>query len=101
MKIVNDDSRVFTKLETSLTDNARVIIYDHNMFIVQATGVHDHFSKVVLSYPNLKPCHYYFCHIVLALTLFISIGLLIEVLYTKTSLNNAFKMFIILPNVIR
>jgi hypothetical protein len=39
MTIVNDNSRVITKLETSLTDDARVIIYDHHMFIVQATGV--------------------------------------------------------------
>ncbi len=37
MMIVNDDSRVITKLETSLTGDARVIIYDHHMFIVQAT----------------------------------------------------------------
>ncbi len=37
MMIVNDDSRVITKLETSLTDEARVIIYDHHQFIVQAT----------------------------------------------------------------
>ncbi len=36
MIIVNDDSRVITKLKTSLSDNA--IIYDHHMFIVQATG---------------------------------------------------------------
>ena len=36
--IVNDDSRVITKLETSLTDNARIIIYDRHMFLVQATG---------------------------------------------------------------
>jgi len=36
MTIVNDDSRVITKLETSLTDDARVVIYDHHMFIVQA-----------------------------------------------------------------
>ncbi len=36
--ILNDDSRVFNKLETSLTDNAKVIIYDCHMFIVQATG---------------------------------------------------------------
>jgi hypothetical protein len=35
--IVNDDSRVINKLEVSLTDDARVIIYDHRMFIVQAT----------------------------------------------------------------
>jgi hypothetical protein len=30
-------ARVVTKLETSLIDDARVIIYDHHMFIVQAT----------------------------------------------------------------
>jgi hypothetical protein len=38
MTIVNDDSRVINKLETSLTDDTRVIIYDHHMFIVQATA---------------------------------------------------------------
>jgi hypothetical protein len=37
MMIVNDDSRVVNKLEASLTDNARVVIYDHHIFIVQAT----------------------------------------------------------------
>jgi hypothetical protein len=37
--IINDDSRVTNKLETSLTDDARVFIYDHHMFIVQATVV--------------------------------------------------------------
>ncbi len=39
MTIVNDDSRVLTKLETSPTDEARVIIYDYDrhMSIVQAT----------------------------------------------------------------
>jgi hypothetical protein len=36
--IVNDDSRVINKLEASLTDNARVVIYDRHMFIVQATS---------------------------------------------------------------
>jgi hypothetical protein len=39
MMIVNDDSRVINKLEASLTDDARVIIYNHHMFIVQATVV--------------------------------------------------------------
>jgi hypothetical protein len=34
--IVNDESRVINKLETSLTDDARVIIYDRHMFIVLA-----------------------------------------------------------------
>jgi hypothetical protein len=38
MTIVNDNSRVVNKLETSLTDNPRVVIYDRHMFIVQATG---------------------------------------------------------------
>ncbi len=33
MTIVNDDSRVVNKLEASLTDDARVVIYDHLMFI--------------------------------------------------------------------
>jgi hypothetical protein len=41
MTIVNDDSRDVTKLETSLTDDARVVIYDHHMLIVQAIG-HQH-----------------------------------------------------------
>jgi hypothetical protein len=38
MTIINDDSRVVNKLEASFTDDARVIIYDRHMFIVQATG---------------------------------------------------------------
>ncbi len=37
MMIVNDDSRVVNKLEASLTDDARVLIYDCHMFIEQAT----------------------------------------------------------------
>jgi hypothetical protein len=39
MMMVNDDSRIINKLETSLTNDARVVIYDHHMFMVQATGV--------------------------------------------------------------
>jgi hypothetical protein len=35
--IVNDDSRGVNKLETSLTDEARFVIYTHHMFIIQAT----------------------------------------------------------------
>ncbi len=38
MTIANDYSRVINKLETSLTDDTRVVIYDRHMFIVQATG---------------------------------------------------------------
>ncbi len=37
MMIINDNSRVITKFETSLTDDARVVIYDHHMFIVQVS----------------------------------------------------------------
>ncbi len=37
--IVNDNSSAINKLEASLTDDARVVIYDCNMFIVQATGL--------------------------------------------------------------
>ncbi len=39
MTIVNDDSRVINKLEVSLTDDARVVIYNHHMFIIQATDL--------------------------------------------------------------
>ncbi len=35
--IVNDDSGIINKLETSLIDDARVIICDRHMFIVQDT----------------------------------------------------------------
>ncbi len=38
LTIVNDNSRVVNKLEASLTDDTRVIIYDHQMFLVEATG---------------------------------------------------------------
>ncbi len=37
--IVNDDSSIVNKLETSLTIDARVVIYDHHMFIVEASDV--------------------------------------------------------------
>ncbi len=33
MTLVNDDARVINKLEASLTDDARVIIYNRRMFI--------------------------------------------------------------------
>ncbi len=39
MTIINDDARVINKLEASLTADARVVIYDRHMFIVQATDV--------------------------------------------------------------
>ncbi len=36
--IVNYASNAVNKLEASLNDDARVVIYDRHMFIVQATG---------------------------------------------------------------
>ncbi len=38
MTIINDDSGVINKLEASFTDDARVVIYNRHMFIVQATA---------------------------------------------------------------
>jgi hypothetical protein len=40
--IINDDPSIVNKLETSLIDDARVIIYDHHMFIVQSIDVVSH-----------------------------------------------------------
>jgi len=36
--IVNYASSGVNKLKAALNDDARVVIYDHHMFIVQATG---------------------------------------------------------------
>ncbi len=41
MTIINDNSRVVNKLEASLTDDARVVIYDRDMFIIQGTGLYE------------------------------------------------------------
>jgi hypothetical protein len=38
MAIVDDDSGGINKLGASLTDDARFVIYDRHMFIVQATA---------------------------------------------------------------
>ena len=35
--IINNDSSIINKFEASLTDDARVVIYDRHVFIVQAT----------------------------------------------------------------
>jgi hypothetical protein len=43
--IVNDNSGVVNKLETSFTDDARVIIYDHHMVKVQATDLTSWFTS--------------------------------------------------------
>jgi hypothetical protein len=58
MMIVNDDSRVVNKLETSLTDNARVVLYDHHVFIVQSTCcIHNNlFSSDLTNMYNKRVC---------------------------------------------
>ena len=43
MTIVNDDYR----LESSLTDDARVIIYNHHMFIIHATDVSKQWENLI------------------------------------------------------
>jgi hypothetical protein len=44
--IVSDDSSTVNEFETSLTDDARVVIYYRHMFIVEAIGPRpiEHFS---------------------------------------------------------
>jgi hypothetical protein len=37
MTVVNDNSRYINKLEASLTDDNRVVIYNRHMFIVPTT----------------------------------------------------------------
>ncbi len=37
-RIVINDSKVMLQIVASLTDDSRGIVYDHNMFIVQAKG---------------------------------------------------------------
>ena len=51
LTIVNDDSRVVNKLEASHADNARVVLYDRHMFIVQDTE----FKQCILHFCSLEP----------------------------------------------
>ncbi len=46
--IVNYDSSIITELGASLTDDARVIIYNRHMFIVHATKLFPNQTDVVL-----------------------------------------------------
>jgi len=39
MTIVNDDSSIVSEQSLKLIDDAKGIIYDHRMFIIQATGL--------------------------------------------------------------
>ncbi len=51
-RIVIGDSRVRLLIVASLTDDSRGIIYDRNMFIVQATG--DSSFKLLIAMINLS-----------------------------------------------
>ncbi len=54
MMIVNDNSRVVNKLETSLTDDARVVIYNRHVFRVQVTACEVGFKdKFLCQFMNL------------------------------------------------
>ncbi len=56
MTIVNADYRVVNKLEASLADDARVIIYDRHMFIVQATELNKNvFKHLTISFSCSVP----------------------------------------------
>ncbi len=48
MTIVKDDSSIIIKLSFKLIDAARGIIYDHHMFIVQATRLRTVLRRIIL-----------------------------------------------------
>jgi hypothetical protein len=54
MMIVNDNSSTVNKLGYSLTDDARVIIYNCHMFIVQATAVNVYSFLFVVADDGVK-----------------------------------------------
>ena len=45
MTIINENSRVVNKLEASITDNPRVIIYNRHRFIIQAIVHQRHINQ--------------------------------------------------------
>ncbi len=52
--IINDDSSIINKLETSLNDDTRVVIYNNCMFIVQATDLYGSVEQHTLK--NVNSC---------------------------------------------
>jgi hypothetical protein len=55
--IANYASRIVIKLEALLTNDARVVIYDRHVFIVQATGVN--FINILMHgfFVRMTNCH--------------------------------------------
>ncbi len=39
MMVVNDDTSAVSKWSSKFIDNTRVVSYDHNVFVIQATGL--------------------------------------------------------------
>ncbi len=54
MTIVNGNSRVVTKFETLLNDDARVVIYNCHRFIIQASGASSLIQTLDLKIRHLK-----------------------------------------------
>ncbi len=50
--IVNFASSGVNKLRATLNDDARVVIYDHHMFIVQATGAYPRVAGLTRKHQN-------------------------------------------------
>jgi hypothetical protein len=53
MTSVNDDARIVNKLDASLTEDARVVIYDCHMFIVTSYCIIKPITAVIYSYRAL------------------------------------------------
>ena len=71
MMIVNYASSVINKLEALLTDDARVIIYDHHVFIVQAT---DASTTGCNRTPDLENLRFVFYHCAVAIEVFLKLN---------------------------
>ncbi len=56
MMMVNDDSRVVSKLKALLTGDSRVVIYNCHMFIVQAIGLGGDKTGFVVVISKISKC---------------------------------------------
>ncbi len=60
-KIAIDNSRVMTQIVASLTNNSRGVIYNRNMFIVQATGYLAFFNLGTIEFQSCGQFYKTFC----------------------------------------
>ncbi len=56
-KIIIDNSRVMKKIVASLTNNSRGVIYNRNMFIVQAPGYLAFFNLGTIEFQSCGQCY--------------------------------------------